>query len=60
MMTPKEIGQQDYAEAKSRKDNPYRNSGPSRSAWFVGWDSAEAADLVRATGSVFGRAVVWS
>lgn len=47
MMTPKEIGQQDYAEGKLRKDNPYRNAGPSRSAWFVGWDSAEAADAMR-------------
>lgn len=47
MMTPKQIGQQHHAEGRLRKDNPYRNGGPSRDAWFVGWDAAEAAGRVR-------------
>ena len=53
MPTPKEIGQQDHAEGKLRKDNPYRNEGPSRAAWFVAWDAAE--DGSNLSGARFDR-----
>jgi len=43
-MTPRQIGATDYQRGRTRVQNPYRLAGPSRAAWFGGWDDAYRID----------------
>lgn len=44
-MTPRQIGATDYQRNRTRAQNPYRLAGPSRAAWFGGWDDARRIDF---------------
>lgn len=43
-MTPRQIGATDYQRNRTRAQNPYRLAGPSRAAWFGGWDDARRVE----------------
>lgn len=43
-MTPRQIGATDYQRLRTRAQNPYRLAGPSRAAWFAGWDDAKKTE----------------